>query len=216
MDIRVVLADDHSLFREGFRTLLERQEGFQLLGEATNGDDLIRLVKEMGPDVILTDIKMPVMDGIKATREIKRSYPGIPIIAVTMFDEEETITEMLEAGATGYLFKNAHKSEVFEAIRAVRAGQTYYCRQTSARLLQMIARSKYNPYSTPPDDLFNEKEREVIRFICQEYSNKEIAEKLLLSTRTIEGYRERIQEKMKARNTAGIVIYAVKNNLFKL
>ena len=212
--IRIVLADDHEIFRDGFRAMIKKQPSVQLLGEASNGEELIALTHELKPDVVVTDIKMPRVDGIEATKRLTNELPNIGVIALSMFDEENLIVEMLEAGAKGYLLKNAHKNEIIEAIKTVSNDQTYYCNDTSAKLAQLIAKSKFKPSTRIVKPEFSEKEFAVIRYICQEMSNKEIAFHLNLSIRTIEGYRDRIQEKIGAKNTAGIVVYAIKNNIY--
>jgi DNA-binding NarL/FixJ family response regulator len=214
--IRIVLADDHDIFREGFDTLLKKQTDIIQVGEATNGAELVKLTDRVLPDVVLTDIQMPEMDGIEATKKITQKHPHIQIIALTMFNDDNYIIEMLESGARGYLLKNSHKSEVFEAIRSVYRNQTYYCKHTSAKLTEMIARSRFNPFKQVPKISFTPRETDIILLICREFSNKEMADKLQLSVRTIEGYREKIQEKMEVKNTAGIVVYAIRNGLFKL
>ena len=214
--IRIVLADDHDIFRDGFNVMLKKQSQFKLVGEASNGTELIEVTEKLMPDVVITDIKMPKLDGIEAARIITSKFPGIYIIALSMFDDDNLIIDMLEAGARGYLLKSAHKNEIFDAIRSVYNNETYYCKSTSGKLIQMIAQSRFNPHKQTPKPLFSKKEIEVIKMICQEASNKEIASRLFLSTRTIEGYRNRIQARIKAKNTAGIVIYAIKNGIYKL
>lgn len=214
--VNVLIADDHELYREGFRVMLKKNTDFFLMGEAENGQELVKLAGVLRPDIIITDIKMPVMDGIEATRILKTSYPQIGVIAISMFDDENLIVDMMEAGARGYLLKNAHKNEIFDAIRTVHEDKTYYCHHTSAKLAKMLASSKFNPYKKAKKAEFTEKEMEVIQLICQELSNKEIASKMFLSTRTIEGYRQDIQDKMDVKNVAGIVIYAIKHGLFKI
>jgi DNA-binding NarL/FixJ family response regulator len=216
LPIRIVLADDHEIFRDGFRVMLKKQPTIELIGEAGDGDELIELVKQKQPDVVVTDIKMPRTDGIQATKHLSANYPEIGIIALSMFDEENLIIDMLEAGAKGYLLKNAHKNEIVNAVETVFKKQTYYCNHTSRKLTRLIAESNFNPNrrSLQPD--FSERELNVIRFVCQEMSNKEIAEKIGLSVRTVEGYRERIQEKINAKNTAGIVVYAIKNRIYRV
>jgi DNA-binding NarL/FixJ family response regulator len=214
--IRIILADDHEIFRDGFKVMLKKQPSVQLIAEAANGEELITLTRELKPDVIVTDIKMPRMDGIEATKKLANDYPNIGIIALSMFDEENLIVDMLEAGAKGYLLKNAHKNEIIEAINTVNMGHTYYCDDTSAKLAQMIARSNFRPSVKTIKPEFSEREFAVIRFICQEMSNKEIAYHLSLSIRTIEGYRDRILEKIGAKNAAGVVVYAIKNNIYKV
>lgn len=214
--VNVLIADDHELYREGFRVMLKKNTDIFLMGEAENGQELVKLAGILRPDVIITDIKMPVMDGIEATRILKASHPHIGVIAISMFDDENLIVDMMEAGARGYLLKNAHKNEIFDAIRTVHEEKTYYCHHTSAKLARMLASSKFNPFKKSEIPEFTEKEMEVIQMICQEFSSKEIAAKMFLSTRTIEGYREKIQEKMDVKNVVGIVVYAIKNELFKI
>jgi DNA-binding NarL/FixJ family response regulator len=214
--VRIILADDHEMVREGFKILIHKQTDIELIGEAEDGKELVRITNSLLPDLVLTDIKMPHMSGIEATRVIAKSHPHIPVIALTMFDEDHLIIDMLESGAKGYLLKNAHKTELFEAIKTVHKGDTYYCRHTTAKLTQLIARSKYNPHLEGSQPSFNQRELDIVRLICEEQSNKEIAARFTLSVRTIEGYRERIQEKMKVRNGAGIVVYAIKHGIFKI
>ena len=216
LPIRIVLADDHEIFRDGFRVMLKKQPSVELIGEAPDGEELIKLVEELQPDVVVTDIKMPKLDGIQATKILTKRFKDIGVVSLSMFDEENLIIDMLEAGAKGYLLKNAHKDEIIAAIQAVFQDQTYYCNHTSRKLTRMIAESSFNPNRRPVDPDFSERELKVIRFICQEFSNKEIALQLNLSVRTIEGYREKIQDKISARNTAGIVVYAIKNRIYQV
>jgi DNA-binding NarL/FixJ family response regulator len=214
--IRIVLADDHEIFRDGFAVMLKKQTDIKLVGEAADGKELIEITERLMPDIVLTDIKMPKIDGIKATEIIREKFPGINIIALSMFDDDNLIIDMLEAGAKGYLLKSAHKSEIFEAIKAVYKHETYYCKSTSSKLLHLIAQSRFDPSKEIQKPKFSQKEIEIIRLICQEASNKDIAAKLYLSIRTIEGYREKIQEKIKAKNAAGIVVYAIKTGIYKI
>jgi len=211
--IRIVIADDHEMLREGFHNMLKKQTDIKLVGEASDGKELVEITEEKKPDIVITDIKMPRMDGILATRAILKNNPEIGIIALTLYDEDHLIIDMLEAGAKGYLTKTASKSEVIDAIHAVYKQTTYYCRHTSARLMQLIARSKFNPHKKYTEPQFNEREKEIIRLICKEYTSKEIADAIGLSVRTVEGYREKIQDKMKVKNMVGIAIYALRKGI---
>lgn len=214
--IRILLADDHEIFRDGFRAMIRKQPDVVIAGEAGDGEELVRIATELDPDVVVTDIKMPRMDGIAATRQLLSVRPGLGIIALSMFDEEQQIVEMLEAGAKGYLLKNAHKKEIVAAIKSVYGNIPYYCEETSARLATMIGKSQHRGAAAHPTAEFSEKEIEVMQCICKEMMNKEIAAALHLSVRTIEGYRERIQEKTGARNAAGIVIYAIRHGIYQV
>ncbi len=214
--IKLVIADDHEIYRDGLKIMLRKQPDIEVIGEASNGRELVALMQYAKPDIILTDIVMPVMDGIDATRQLRQQYPSINIIALSMFDQDNLIIEMLESGAKGYLLKNADKTEIIEAIKSVFKDVPYYCRSTSVKLARMIGQSKFNPYNTTERPVFSDKEIEIIRLICKEHTNKEIGELLFLSARTVEGYRVKILEKMDVKSTAGIVIYAIKNGMFKL
>ncbi len=214
--IRIVLADDHEIFRDGFRLMLKKQSDIKLIGQASNGIELIEITERLMPDIILTDIKMPKLDGIEATKILTLKFPGINIIALTMFDDDHLIIDMLEARAKGYLLKSAHKNEIIDAIKTVYNRETYYCERTSAKLVQMIAQSRFNPYKEIQKPGFSKREIDIIKLICQEAPNKEISAKLCLSIRTIEGYREKIQEKTRAKNGVGIAIYAIKTGIYKI
>jgi len=213
-NIKVAIADDHEIFRDGLRIMLQKQPDIKLIAEAGDGKELIDQVEKEQPDIIISDVKMPRMDGVAATRYLSGHYPQIGIIALTMFDEEDLIIDMLEAGAKGYLLKNADKHEIVEAIKSVYNQQPYYCRHTSHKLAQMVAKSKFNPYKPQPRPEFNDRELEIITDICNGLTSKQIAEKIFLSVRTVEGLRMKIMEKMDVKNTAGIIIYAIKHNLY--
>lgn len=211
---KVVIADDHEIFRDGFKMILGKMNNCVLIGEASNGRELLDIIDQQNPDLVITDIKMPGMDGIEATRKIREKWPQMGVIALSMFNEDELILEMLEAGANGYLLKNADKAEIIEAIEAVAGGDPYYCRSTNSKLAKLIANSRFHPFHRKKAVEFSEKEIEIIRYICQELTNKEIAEKLYLSIRTVEGHRLRILDKMGVKNSIGLVIYAIQNNIF--
>jgi DNA-binding NarL/FixJ family response regulator len=211
--IQLLIADDHEIFRDGLALMLSRQKDMNLVGQASDGIELMALVEAQCPDVVLMDIKMPRMDGIQATKELIKIYPDLHIVALSMFSEENLIVEMLEAGAKGYLLKNADKQEILDAIHSVMENRVYYCRDTSATLASMIVKSNFNPYRKKEVVEFSERELEIIRLICKQFTAQEMGDNLFLSRRTIEGYRTRILEKMNVKNTAGVVIYALKNKL---
>ena len=212
--VRVVIADDHEIFRDGLKLVLQKQKDIIVAGEACDGRELIELVKQQLPDVVVTDVKMPNLDGVAAAKYLAEHYPSIGVIALTMFDEEDLIVDMLEAGAKGYLLKNADKTEILEAVHAVANNQPHYCRLTSQKLASMVAKSKFNLHLKKEKPEFNEREKEIIRYICDGLTNKEIGGKIFLSVRTVEGLRLKIIEKMNVKNTAGIIVYAIRENLY--
>ncbi len=214
--LKVIIADDHEIYRDGLKMVLKKERWLDVVGEARNGKELVQLAKKLVPDVIITDIVMPEMDGIEALKQIMKKNPQTCAIALSMFNEDTMIVEMLEAGALGYLLKNAEKEEITEAIKAVYKNQPYYCRTTSAKLVNLISKSRFNPYKNHPVLQFSDKEIALIKLICKEKSNKEISEELFLSSRTIEGYRTRIMHKMAVKSTVGIVVYAIKTGIYKV
>lgn len=214
--ITVLIADDHEVFRDGLKLMLRKEKDFSLVGEAANGEMLVEMAMKLQPQVILTDIKMPLMDGIAATQMIVSRRIKSNVLALSMYDDNELILEMLECGAKGYLQKNAGKEQICEAIRTVATGSNYYCNSTGTKLTQLLIKSeKFNPHRNNGKIEFTERELEAIRLICQNFSSKEIADKMFLSDRTVEGIKGKILEKTGASNTVGIVIYAAKNKLVK-
>jgi two-component system response regulator NreC len=195
--------------------MLSKQKNIQLVGQAGDGRELIELLETVQADIVMTDVKMPRMDGVTATRVLLEKYPFLRIIALSMFDEEDLIVEMLEAGAKGYLLKNADKLEILDAITQVYNDNIFYCKQTSAKLAAMIVKSRFNPDKDKEQISFTDREREIIRLICLQYTAQQIGEKIFLSKRTVEGHRTRILEKMNVRNTAGVVVFALKYNLIR-
>ena len=214
--IRVLIADDHDVYRDGLQLLLSREPEILVVGEAENGKKLLELLVRTKPHVVLTDLRMPVMDGVTAIGLINRDHPAVRSIALSTFDSEHLIVEALEAGALGYIIKNAQKGEIIDAIKTIYAGHPYYCKSTSARLVKMISTSNFNPYTIKEHLQFTEKDKEIIKLICEDKSNKEIGETLFMSTRTVEGLRSKILDKMKVKTAAGIAIYAIKNALYRI
>lgn len=216
--VKVVIADDHPMVLEGFRSLFKKDKirKIEIAAEALNGEDLIRAVIKHHPSVVVTDIKMPVLDGIEATKWIHKRYPHIGIIAYTMFEDETFLFEMLEAGAKGYLLKTTLKEETVNAIIAVRNGEQYFCNATSLKLIKKISKSKFNQFKNNNKVSFTTQEEKIIRLMCRQYTSRMIADELNLSTRTIEDHRKNIQAKTGTRNMIGIVLYAIKFGYIKL
>ncbi|MBK6828722.1 MAG: response regulator transcription factor [Chitinophagaceae bacterium] len=214
--IRILIADDHDLIREGYSALLGGQPEYHFVGAAKDGKELLEMIPVLRPDIIITDIKMPEMDGIEATKIITQKYPSIPIIAFTVFGEESLVLKMLQAGARGYLLKSTPKEELMEAIQALKAGNLYFSNETTGMLAKLIANSNLIMKDQDSEIDFTPNDKAIIRYICEEMLNKEIAQQLGISLKSVENSRDKICRKIGAKNTAGIVIYAIRNGIYKL
>jgi DNA-binding NarL/FixJ family response regulator len=214
--IRVVIADDHKIIRVGLRGLLEREKDIQVVGEAESAEDIEKLLTTLQADVILMDIDLGETDGIVMTKKVKESHPSLQVLGLTMHEEPDYIIKMLEAGASGYLLKNAGREELLTAIHTVAKGDSYFSQKVSATLLQAVTRQKQapgEPRKTSIQTPLSEREIEVLRLIAQEYSNGEIAEKLFISIRTVDTHRRNLLEKLQVKNTVGLVKYAISKGL---
>ena len=213
--IRVVIADDHKIIRVGLRGLLEREKDIEVTGEASSADEVLNILAIHPTDVVLMDIDLGDSNGIATTLKIKEIYPLIHVLGLTMHEEPDYIIKMLEAGASGYLLKNAGREELLAAIHAVAKGDSYFSQKVSATLLQAITRQKENPEKKKPaiETPLSDREIEVLRLITQEYSNGEIAEKLFISIRTVDTHRRNLLEKLQVKNTVGLVKYAIEKGI---
>ncbi|TDH21287.1 response regulator transcription factor [Segetibacter sp. 3557_3] len=210
---RLVIADDHKIFRDGLKLLFKREKNYQLVGEASDGEELIDLVRSTQPDLVMTDIVMPKMDGVTAVRTILSQYPDTAIIAMSMFEEESMVVDMLQAGALGYLLKDADKEQIIEAINSAMNHRPYYCDRIMTKVIKLMSDKKFEQQKEAEAVAFKDNELNIIRLICEEKTSKEIANLLFMSPRTVEWYRIRIMEKINVKSTTGIVIYAIRNNL---
>lgn len=209
---RIAVVDDQHLFRKGLMSLISEFDQLKVVVEAVNGKELIDKLVSRRPDVILLDLEMPVMDGVETTEYLRANFPFIKVLILTMHNEEGIIVHLVEKGAHGFLLKDDPIESIVGAIEAV-LEQGYYFndRVSKAMVLGLVEGKKIVPKFN--QTLLSEREVEVVRLICKELTTKEIADKMCLSVRTIEGYRESIFEKIGARNLAGIVMYAVKNGI---
>jgi len=214
--IKLAIADDHKIFRNGLKATLEDCGNFDLMLEASNGKQLIAMLNTALPDVILMDIKMPELDGIQTTAHIKQHYPNIKVLALSMFNEDKYIVDMMKAGASGYLLKNAEPEEIIEAISTVYQKDYYFNEHLSVTLIKQLSSNNKNGGATQYPVDFNDREIEVLKLVCQEYSNQEIADKMCLSVRTVEGYRARLFEKTHSKNLVGLVIFAVRTGIISV
>jgi len=215
-NIQLAIADDQRLFLKGMRFIIDTFENIDLVIEAYNGQDLIDKLKLNTPDVVLLDLKMPVMDGIETTKYLKIHYPDLKIILLSMHNDERLITYMMEIGANGYLLKDEEPEQVKEAIESVMEKDFFFNEYVSKALLKGV-KGKNEPtpatISMRAADNLTKRELEVLQLICQECTTAEIASQLFISVRTVEGHRKNLLEKTGVRNMAGLVIYALKNKL---
>ncbi len=214
--IKVIIAEDQVLFREGLLLLLQADPEIEVIGEASNGREALQLVMKQKPDVLVTDIQMPEMDGHDLTREMTAAYPEVAMIALTMYEASYHIVDMLEAGAKGYVMKTSSKGKLVDAIRSVYAGGMYFCETTSMKLMRHIGRSRVELPMKGRNVKFTDLEIKIIQLVCQELSSKEIADNLHIGIKTVEGYRNKIYEKIGVRNMAGMVIYAIKYGFYDI
>lgn len=213
--IKVAIADDHKIFRKGVILSLRPYTNIKFVLEAENGQELLDNLPTVAesPDVILMDLRMPQKDGIETTKIVAKLYPHIHIIALTMYEDERFVSHMMEIGANGYLLKSADPSEIKKAIMEVMS-KGYYLNNFVNRILlkKSHARQKVAPTITSEITL-SDRERDVVKYICMEFTAHEIAQKLEVSPRTVEAIKDRLMERFGAKNTAGLVFFAVKNNL---
>jgi two-component system response regulator NreC len=211
--IRVLLADDHEMFRAGIRALVVDQPDMEVVGEASDGEEAVRLAQELRPDVVLMDIGMKGMNGLEATRRIIGSISGVQVLALTAHDYAEYFFEILNASACGYVLKEASPSELFTAIRAAARGEAYLHPSMARRLLNDYVRRVHTGEEKDTYDGLSPREREVLKLIAEGYSNREIAEKLIISVNTVEVHRARLMQKLDMHNRAQLVKYAIRSGL---
>jgi DNA-binding NarL/FixJ family response regulator len=211
--IKVGIADDHKIFRKGIILSLRQYTNISFILEADNGEELIQKLPLDMPDVVLLDLRMPGKDGIETTKEISKKYPNVKILIVTMYEDERFVSHLMENGANGYLLKNSEPSEIKKAIVEVMV-RGYYLNNFVNRVLlkKSITRNKTIP-SLNSEFVLSDKEKEVIQLLCREYTAAEIAVKMEISPRTVESIKDRLMERFGTKNTAGLVFFAVKNNL---
>lgn len=213
--ISIVIADDHPFYREGLRNIINNNPRFKVVGEASDGVELIELVKTIKPAVVITDISMPNMTGVEAVKKIISSRSTTRAIALTMHAEDEIILQMLDAGAMGYLDKNTSKEELYAAIDSVAVhDKVYFPAATRQHMFDLLSNSDYKPY--PEKKVaFSDREMEIIQLVCKDFSSKAIGEQLGISSRTVDTHRDRIMEKMGVRSAAGLVAYAYSYKMVK-
>ncbi len=212
--IKVLLADDHALFREGLRSILEDQDDIEIVGEAEDGLEAVKLVNKFSPDIVLMDINMPVVDGVEATRKILKIHNDINIVILTMYPQDEYVFQAIKAGAKAYLLKDTRSKKLLEAIRSVYRGQAVISPEMTGRLLDEFRRLAEEPEeSTPKYQTLTDQEKRILTLVADGASNKDIAIELNLSERTIKNYLSIIFQKLQVNNRTEAAIRAMRDGL---
>ena len=211
--LSIVLADDHTILREGLRALLTADASFEIVGEARDGREAVRCVEKLGPDLLLIDLSMPRMSGMDAIREIKKRYPETKIIALTVHKTEEYLLSTLQAGADGFVLKDATHAELILAINNVMGGKSYLSPGVSEKVIEGYLEGKKSNRSLSSWESLSQREREVLKLIAEGYKNKEIAGDLCISLKTVEKHRANLMKKLDLHNAAALTVYAVDKGL---
>jgi two-component system, NarL family, response regulator NreC len=211
--VRILLGDDHTLLRNGLRKILQEQEGWEVVGEAGDGREAIRLATELEPDIAILDITMPLLNGVEATRQIVRRLPNIRVLILSMHATEAYVVQALKAGASGYLLKDSADTELIRAVSALSTGKSYFSPPVSRVLLDDYVRHLSEKGITDRYESLSEREREIFQLVAEGHSNKEIATLLFLSPATVDTHRAHILQKLDVHNTAELVLYAVRRGV---
>lgn len=207
--INIAIVDDHTLFRNGVAALMAEFDELQVVFEAENGQQMqAALARHASPDVVLMDINMPVLDGYESAKWLKKNYPNIRILALSMFEDDKAVIQMIKNGAGGYILKESRPRELLEAIKAIHEKGVYINDMVSGKLLRTVAEKEDLP------DI-SKKELEFLKLCCSELTYKEIADKMFVSPRTVDNYREALFLKLNLKSRSGLVLYAIQNGIFK-
>jgi len=213
MPIRILLADDHTVVRDGLRALLEKQPDMTVVAEASDGRDSIRLAEEQSPDVVVMDIGMPSLNGIEATRRILAANPRTAVVMLSMHQDESYVLRSLKAGAKGYLLKDSLRGDVIDAIRAVAQGRSFLTRKVRLMLQEDYVRQMESRGLEDSYDLLTDREREVLHMVAEGKSNKEVAGSLNISPTTVETHRSHILQKLGIHSVPELILYAVRKGI---
>lgn len=214
--IRVFLAEDHTIVRKGIRSLLDGQPDVEVIGEAANGREAVEQAEKLQPDIVLMDITMPELNGLEATRRIKKDFPHIKVLVLTMYTNEEYIHQLLQAGASGYLDKHTAPNELLLAIQSVSRGDPFLSPSISKTIIEEYLRQSDDTHVEDNYDKLSSREREVLQLLAEGYSYKEIAEKLQISVKTVGVHRVNIMEKLNINNSTELVKYAIRKGIISL
>ncbi len=212
-EIKIAIADDHKIFRKGVILSMRQYTNLRFIMEAENGEDLLQKIPLEEPEIILCDLKMPIKDGIDATKAITKLYPHIRVIILTMYEDDRFVGHLMDCGAAGYLLKNSEPSEVYKAINDVKRTGFYLSPFVNKILIRKnYSKQKFNP-SLANEAVLSDREKEVLMLVCMEYTATEIAGKMNISARTVEAIKDRLMERFGVKNSVGLVFYAMKNRL---
>lgn len=214
--IKIILTDDHRIFRDGIKSLLSENEEIQIIGEASDGFELMEMLKMITPDLVIMDITMPKLSGIEVTKQISSLYPEMGILILSMHTNEEFVINSIKAGAQGYLPKDTSKEELLKAIHAIYNGGEYYSKNVSDSFLKNFAKRFKVEQNLMENDELTKREIEILQLAAGGSSNKEIADQLYISIKTVDAHKNHIMQKLKLKNTAELVIYAIKNKIIEL
>lgn len=211
--INILLADNQQQYQQVIRELLYQAPDIQYCGEALDGEALIQMAGDTKPDLVITNLQLPLLSGIEATRILRSLYPDLKILGISSSSRLELIIDMMQAGANGYIIKNT--DELHKAINAVMNNQPYFCINTTLQIATMLARGFFNIFTTTklPDDFFAAHEKEILQLICLQYSSKQIAHKIGLAHKSVEKYRHALMQKTGSYNMAGLVLFALRNGI---
>jgi DNA-binding NarL/FixJ family response regulator len=212
-EIKIGIADDHKIFRKGVILSMRQYTNIRFVFEANNGEELLQMIPEHMPDIILCDLKMPVKDGIDATKAITKLYPQIRVIVLTMYEDDRFVGHLMDCGAAGYLLKNSEPAEVYKAINDVKRTGFYLSPFVNKILIRKnYSKQKFNP-SLATEAVLSDREKEVLTLVAMEFTAAEIAAKVFISARTVEAIKDRLMERFGVKNSVGLIFYAMKNRL---
>ncbi len=210
--VKIILVDDHKIFREGLAFMISKLKNFEVVGEASNGKAFLKQIEELDADIVIMDISMPNIDGIEATKRALTKNPDLKVIALTMFCDEDYYYKAVQAGVSGYVLKDSGKDELIEAMETVVSGENYFSQKILHHILVSLDKGKTNKSDHENDKVkLTNRETEILNLICQGLSNSEISDKLCLSLRTIEGHKSNLLSKTGVKNSISLVMYAIKN-----
>ena len=214
--IKVLIADDHALVRDGIRALLALVSNVEVVGEAANGKEAVEKVRELAPDVVLMDLAMPILGGLEATRRIRREFPGTKVLALTQYEDSESVIPVIEAGACGFVTKVAAFSELASAIQAAYRGDSFLSPTAAAALVEEYQQKANGKRLRDPYDRLTDREKEVLKLIVEGYTAREIGDRLVISPKTVESYKASLMNKLNIHNKTDLIKYALRKRLITL